>query len=67
VIIAATLSGDTTAEFEQIVKNRSATARHPRTGRLYTDTVYQPMHEVLSYLRANGFKTYIVSGGARIF
>jgi phosphoserine phosphatase len=53
----------TSDEFEQIVKQWIATARHPKTKRLYTEMVYQPMLEVLTYLRANGFKTYIVSGG----
>jgi phosphoserine phosphatase len=62
-IIMATHAGMTTAEFEQIVKDWIATAKHPKTGQLYTDMVYQPMLEVLSYLRANGFKNYIVSGG----
>ena len=62
-IVMATHAGMTTAEFEQIVKDWIATARHPKTGQLHTDMVYQPMLEVLSYLRANGFKNYIVSGG----
>lgn len=62
-IMAATHAGMTTAEFEQIVKEWIATARHPRFKRLYTECVYQPMLELLAYLRANGFKTYIVSGG----
>jgi hypothetical protein len=62
-IIAASHTGNTTAEFEQIVKDWIATAKHPRTGRLYTEMVYRPMLELLTYLRANGFKTYIVSGG----
>jgi phosphoglycolate phosphatase-like HAD superfamily hydrolase len=53
----------TTAEFEQIVKDWMATARHPVTKWLYTEMVYQPMLELLAYLRANGFKTFIVSGG----
>ena len=53
----------TTDEFEQIVKDWIATAKHPKTGRLYTEMVYQPMLELLAYLRANGFKTFIVSGG----
>jgi hypothetical protein len=53
----------TAAEFEQIVKDWIATARHPRTGRLFTEMTYQPMLEVLAYQRANGFKNYIVSGG----
>jgi hypothetical protein len=53
----------TTVEFEQIVKNWISTAKHPKTGKLYTEMVYQPMLELLVYLRANGFKTYIVSDG----
>ncbi len=56
-------SGMTTAEFERIVKDWISTARHPRFKRPYTELVYQPMLEVLAYLRANGFKTFIVSGG----
>jgi hypothetical protein len=59
----ATHAGMTTAEFEQIVKDWVATAKHPQTGRPYTEMVYQPMLEVLAYLRANGFKNFIVSGG----
>jgi len=62
-MIMATHTGNTTGEFEQIVKDWIATAKHPKTGRLYTEMVYQPMLEVLAYLRANGFKTFIVSGG----
>jgi hypothetical protein len=62
-LIMATHTGMTTEEFEGIVKNWIATARHPKTGRLYTDMAYQPMLELLAYLRAKGFKTYIVSGG----
>jgi hypothetical protein len=62
-IVMATHAGMTTAEFEQIVKEWIATARHPKTGQLFTDMVYQPMLEVLSYFRANGFKNFIVSGG----
>jgi hypothetical protein len=62
-VMMATHAGMTTAEFEQIVKDWIATARHPKTGQLFTDMVYQPMLEVLSYLRANGFKNFIVSGG----
>jgi phosphoserine phosphatase len=62
-IVAATHFGNTTAEFEQVVKDWVTSAKHPRTGRLYTEMVYQPMLDVLGYLRANGFKTYIVSGG----
>jgi phosphoglycolate phosphatase-like HAD superfamily hydrolase len=62
-VIAAAHSGMTTEEFEKIVKDWLATAKHPKTGRPYTEMVYQPMLEVLAYLRANGFKTFIVSGG----
>lgn len=62
-IVAATHAGMTTEEFEQQVKDWIATAKHPVTGRPYTEMVYQPMLELLTYLRANGFKTYIVSGG----
>jgi hypothetical protein len=62
-VIMATHAGMTTAEFARIVKDWIATARHPKTARLYTDMVYQPMLEVLSYLRASGFKNFIVSGG----
>ena len=53
----------TTEEFEKIVTDWIATAKHPKTGRLYTEMAYQPMLELLAYLRANGFKTFIVSGG----
>src|SRR6201999_2985430 len=56
-------TGMTTEEFTKIVTDWIATARHPTTGRLYTEMVYQPMLELLAYLRANGFKTFIVSGG----
>ena len=62
-VVMATHAGMTTAEFEQIVKDWIATAKHPKTGQLFTDMVYQPMLEVLSYFRANGFKNFIVSGG----
>jgi phosphoserine phosphatase len=62
-IIAATHAGTTTDEFADIVTQWIETARHPTTGRRYTEMVYQPMLELLGYLRANGFKTYIVSGG----
>jgi phosphoserine phosphatase len=59
----ATHAGMTTEEFDRIVKEWLATARHPRFKRPYTDLVYQPMLEVLAFLRANQFKTFIVSGG----
>ena len=62
-MVMATHAGMTTEEFEQIVTDWIATAKHPKTGRLYTEMVYQPMLELLAYLRANGFKTFIVSGG----
>jgi hypothetical protein len=62
-IVMATHAGMTTEEFEKAVRDWIATARHPKTGPLYTEMVYQPMLELLAYLRANGFKTYIVSGG----
>ncbi|HEY7059150.1 MAG TPA: HAD family hydrolase [Vicinamibacterales bacterium] len=62
-IIAVTHVGNTTEEFEQIVKDWIGAARHPTTHRLYTEMIYQPMLELLAYLRANGFKTFIVSGG----
>jgi len=62
-IIAATHAGMTTEEFELIVTEWISTARHPESGRLYKEMVYQPMLELLQYLRANGFRTYIVSGG----
>jgi phosphoglycolate phosphatase-like HAD superfamily hydrolase len=56
-------AGMTTDEFSKIVSDWIATARHPKTGKLFTEMVYQPMLELLAYLRANGFKTFIVSGG----
>jgi len=62
-LVMATHAGMTTLEFEQIVKDWLATAKHPKYKKLYTGLVYQPMLEVLAYLRANGFKNYIVSGG----
>ena len=62
-LIAATHSGMTTDEFAQSVESWIAIATHPTTGRLYTEMVYQPMLELLDYLRDNGFKTFIVSGG----
>jgi phosphoglycolate phosphatase-like HAD superfamily hydrolase len=62
-LIAATHAGMTTDEFATIVTDWAATSRHPRFQRPYTECVYAPMVELLSYLRGNGFKTYIVSGG----
>jgi len=62
-LVMATHAGNTTEEFRAIVRQWLATARHPKLGRPYTELVYQPMLELLGYLRANGFKTFIVSGG----
>jgi hypothetical protein len=62
-IMAATHTGMTTEEFSKTVTDWIASAQHPRFKRPYTDLVYQPMVELLAYLRANGFKTFIVSGG----
>ena len=62
-LMMATHTGMTTVEFEQIVKTWIASAKHPKSGKLFTDMAYQPMIELLDYLRANGFKTFIVSGG----
>ena len=66
-IVGAGNTNITPDEFDQIVKRWAATAKHPKTGRLYTEMAYQPMLELLRYLRANGFKTYIVSGGGADF
>ena len=62
-LVAATHAGMTTTEFEKIVKDWIATAKHPKYQQPYTACVYQPMLELLAYLRANGFKNFIVSGG----
>jgi phosphoserine phosphatase len=66
-LLAASHAGMTTEEFERIVADWLATARHPRFHKPYTELVYLPMLELLACLRANGFKTYIVSGGGREF
>jgi hypothetical protein len=63
----ATHAGMTTEAFEKTVRDWIATAKHPKTGRLYAEMVYQPMLELLRYLRASGFKTFIVSGGGTDF
>jgi haloacid dehalogenase-like hydrolase len=62
-LATVTHAGMTTDEFAKIAKDWITTARHPRFNRLYTELIYQPMLELLAYLRANGFKTFIVSGG----
>ena len=62
-IVEATHAGMTTDEFDQTARDWLAAATHPKTGRPYTEMVYEPMLELLAYLRANGFKTFIVSGG----
>jgi phosphoglycolate phosphatase-like HAD superfamily hydrolase len=62
-LAAITHAGMNTDEFSQIVADWIASARHPKFNRPYTDVIYQPMLELLAYLRANGFKTFIVSGG----
>jgi phosphoglycolate phosphatase-like HAD superfamily hydrolase len=66
-IVAATISGKTVEEFAAEVKKWLETARHPRWGRPYTELVYQPMLEVVAFLRANGYKTYIVTGSGQDF
>jgi phosphoglycolate phosphatase-like HAD superfamily hydrolase len=62
-IVIATHSGMTIDEFQAMARNWLATTRHPKTNKLFTEMVFQPMIELLNYLRANGFKTFIVSGG----
>jgi phosphoglycolate phosphatase-like HAD superfamily hydrolase len=66
-IIAATHAGMSTEAFQALVSGWLASARAPRFDRPYTDLIYEPMLEVMSYLRANGFKTYIVTGGGQEF
>ncbi len=66
-ILAATHAGMTSDEFDVIVARWLATAKHPRFGRPYTELVFVPMLELLAYLRANGFHTFIVSGGGADF
>ncbi len=62
-MVTATHGNLTTEEFESIISDWISTAKHPKTGKLLTEMIYQPMLEVLDYLRANEFKTFIVSGG----
>jgi phosphoserine phosphatase len=66
-LLLSTHTGMSTDEFDKSVRDWIATAEHPRYKRKYTDLTYQPMQEVLAYLRANGFKTFIVSGGGAEF
>ncbi|MCU0835857.1 MAG: haloacid dehalogenase-like hydrolase [Chromatiaceae bacterium] len=66
-LLMATHAGMTNDEFATIAADWIGAARHPRFGRPYTELVYQPMLELLDYLRANGFKTFIVSGGGAYF
>jgi len=66
-LVMTTHAGMTADEFGAVVDGWIRTAKHPQTGRLYSEMVYQPMLEVLDYLRANGFKTFIVSGGGQDF
>lgn len=62
-LIMATHAGNSVEEFQQIVLDWLSTARHAKTNRLYTEMTYQPMKEVLDYLKVNGYKNFIVSGG----
>lgn len=62
-MVMATHANITTDEFSALVRTWIDSAQHPKTGRLYKNMVYQPMLEVLDYLRANDFKPFIVSGG----
>jgi phosphoserine phosphatase len=62
-LVMATHTGMTTEEFARIVKEWTSTAKHPKTNKLYKEMIFQPMLELLDYLRANEFKTFIVSGG----
>jgi phosphoglycolate phosphatase-like HAD superfamily hydrolase len=62
-IVMTTHAGMTTDEFDKTVKDWMATATHPKTGKHYNEMIYQPMVELLNFLRSNGYKTFIVSGG----
>ncbi len=66
-IVLATQTGMTVESFQQGVKDWAAKAKNPRWNRAYTELVYQPMLEVMRYLRANGYRTYIVTGGGQDF
>ena len=67
MILAATLSGMSVDDFTSEVKKWLATAKHPRFNRLYTELTYQPMQEVIKLFRANGYRTYFVTGGGQDF
>ena len=66
-LLVTTHTGMTEEDFERTVSDWIATAKHPKYQRPYTECIYQPMLEVLKYMRANGFKTFIVSGGEQGF
>lgn len=66
-IVTGVHGGMTTETFDRLATEWIATARHPKTGKLYTEMIYQPMLELLEYLRAHGFKNFIVSGGSTEF
>jgi phosphoserine phosphatase len=66
-VVAASHAGMTTDDFERIVRDWIAQAKHPRWNRPYTELIYQPMLEVMRYLEANGFKNYLVTGGGQAF
>jgi hypothetical protein len=66
-VVAVAHSGMTVQQFEEIVRKWLAEAKHPRFKRPYTECIYQPMLELMRYLRSNGFKTYIVTGGGQEF
>jgi phosphoserine phosphatase len=67
IAAAVTHSGMTVDEFRKIVSDWLATAKHPRFKRPYTELVYQPMLEVMQYMRANGYRTYLATGGGQDF
>jgi len=66
-IVAASQSGLTIEVFHEVVKTWATTSKHPKYGRPYTELVYAPMLEVMKYLRSNGYRTYIVTGGGQEF
>jgi hypothetical protein len=66
-IVAASQAGLTVEEFQAVVKTWAATAKHPKFQRPYTELVYAPMLEAMKYLRSNGYRTYIVTGGGQEF